>query len=47
MAEQQRWFTTHQDYDNYGLALASDTEAYVGNQGKAFELNEEAVAEVL
>jgi hypothetical protein len=28
MAEQQQWFAGKPDYENFGLALASDTEAY-------------------
>src|SRR4029077_10172745 len=28
MAERQRWFAGKPDYENWGLALASDTEAY-------------------
>ena len=30
MAEQQQWFTGKQGYENFGLALASDTKAYGG-----------------
>ena len=30
-------------YENYGLALASDTEAYAGHVGKAWELTKRAV----
>ncbi len=43
MAEQQQWFVGKPDYENYGLALASDTEAYVGHLGKARELTKRAV----
>ena len=43
MAEQQQWFTGNTDYENYGLALASDTEAYGGHLGKAGELTKRAV----
>jgi serine/threonine protein kinase/tetratricopeptide (TPR) repeat protein len=43
MAEQQQWFVGKRDYENYGLALASDTEAYVGHLGKARELTKRAV----
>ena len=28
MAEQQQWFAGQPDYENWGLALASDSEAY-------------------
>jgi serine/threonine protein kinase/tetratricopeptide (TPR) repeat protein len=43
MAEQQQWFAGKPDYENDGLALASDTEAYVGHLGKARELTKRAV----
>jgi len=44
MAEQQQWFAGKPDYENQGLALASDTEAYGGHVGKARELTKRAVA---
>jgi serine/threonine protein kinase/tetratricopeptide (TPR) repeat protein len=43
MAEQQQWFADKPDFENYGLALASDTEAYGGHLGKARELTKRAV----
>ncbi|MGB9284215.1 MAG: tetratricopeptide repeat protein, partial [Candidatus Sulfotelmatobacter sp.] len=43
MAEQQQWFAGKPDYENFGLSLASDTEAYEGHQGKARELTKRAV----
>ncbi len=43
MAEQQRWFAGKPEYENFGLALASDTEAYAGHLGKARELTKRAV----
>jgi serine/threonine protein kinase/tetratricopeptide (TPR) repeat protein len=43
MAEQQRWFAGHPEYENYGFALASDTEAFAGHIGKARELTKRAV----
>jgi eukaryotic-like serine/threonine-protein kinase len=43
MAEQQQWFAGQPDYENWGLALASDTEAYAGHLGKARELTKRAV----
>jgi serine/threonine protein kinase/Tfp pilus assembly protein PilF len=43
MAEQQEWFASKPDYENYGLGLASDTEAYAGHLGKARELTKRAV----
>jgi serine/threonine protein kinase/tetratricopeptide (TPR) repeat protein len=43
MAEQQQWFVGRTDFENVGLALASDTEAYGGHLGKARELTKQAV----
>ena len=43
MAEQQQWFAGKPEYENYGLSLASDTEAYAGHLGKARELTKRAV----
>jgi serine/threonine protein kinase/tetratricopeptide (TPR) repeat protein len=43
MAEQQQWFASKPDTENYGLSLASDTEAYAGHLGKARELTKRAV----
>jgi eukaryotic-like serine/threonine-protein kinase len=43
MAEQQQWFAGKPGYENFGLALASDTEAYGGHLGKARELTKRAV----
>ena len=43
IAEQQQWYAGKPDYENYGLALASDTEAYAGHVGKARELTKRAV----
>ncbi len=43
MAEQQQWFSGKPDYENFGLALASDTEAYGGHLAKARELTKRAV----
>jgi serine/threonine protein kinase/Tfp pilus assembly protein PilF len=43
MAEQQQWFASKPDYENVGLGLASDTEAYAGHLGKARELTKRAV----
>jgi eukaryotic-like serine/threonine-protein kinase len=42
MAEQQQWFAGNPE-ENFGLALASDTEAYAGHLGKARELTKRAV----
>ena len=38
MAEQQQWFASNPGVENFGLSLASDTEAYAGRLGKAREL---------
>jgi len=43
MNEQQKWFASQPRYENYGLALASDTEAYAGHVKKARELIRDAV----
>ena len=43
MAEQQQWFAGKPGYENVGLALASDTEAYAGHLAKARELTKRAV----
>jgi serine/threonine protein kinase/tetratricopeptide (TPR) repeat protein len=43
MAEQQRWLVGKPEYETFGLALASDTEGYVGHLRIARELNARAV----
>ena len=43
MAEQQQWFAGQSAYENLGLSLASDTEAYAGHLGKARELTKRSV----
>jgi len=43
MAEQQQWFAGKPGYENVGLALASDSEAYGGHLAKARELAKRAV----
>jgi len=43
MAEQQRWFSSHPEYENDGLALASDSEAYAGHMTKSRDLGHRAV----
>jgi DNA-binding winged helix-turn-helix (wHTH) protein len=43
MAEQQQWFAGRPEYQNFGLALASDTEAYAGHLAKARELTRRAM----
>ena len=47
MAEQQQWFAGKPEFENFGLALASDTEAYGGHLGKARELTKLAVASAI
>ena len=42
IAEQQQWFAGNPE-EYFGLALASDTEAYAGHLGKARELTKRAV----
>jgi eukaryotic-like serine/threonine-protein kinase len=42
MTEQQQWFADKPEYENFGLSLASDTEAYGGHLGKARELTKRA-----
>ena len=44
MAEQQRWYASRPEYENFGLALESDTEAYAGHLSRARELTKKAVA---
>jgi serine/threonine protein kinase/tetratricopeptide (TPR) repeat protein len=43
MAEEQQWFAGAPDYENVGLMLASDTEAYGGHLSKARQLTKRAV----
>jgi eukaryotic-like serine/threonine-protein kinase len=47
IAEQQSWFAGNPEYENVGLALASDTEAYAGHLGKAREMTERAVGSAI
>jgi hypothetical protein len=42
MVEQQGWYADKPEFENYGIALASDTEAYAGRVGKARELTKRA-----
>jgi eukaryotic-like serine/threonine-protein kinase len=39
MAKQQQWFEGQPDYENWGLALASDSKAYAGQVREARELS--------
>ena len=43
MAEELRWLASKPENENFGLSLASDTEAYAGRLGKARELTRQAV----
>jgi serine/threonine protein kinase/tetratricopeptide (TPR) repeat protein len=43
MAEQRQWFARQPELDNFGLSLASDTEAYAGHLGKARELTQRSI----
>jgi eukaryotic-like serine/threonine-protein kinase len=43
MAEQLQWFAANPDYENNGLMLASDSEAYAGHLRKARELTKGAI----
>ncbi|MGC1648182.1 MAG: tetratricopeptide repeat protein, partial [Candidatus Sulfotelmatobacter sp.] len=47
MSEQQQWFAGKPAYENYGLALAADSEAYGGHLGKAREVTKRAVASAI
>jgi eukaryotic-like serine/threonine-protein kinase len=47
MSEQQQWFAGKPESETYGLALASDTEAYAGHLGKARELTKRALDSAL
>ena len=47
MAEQQRWYAGKSEYENFGLALESDTEAYAGHLTRARELTKKAVASAI
>jgi DNA-binding winged helix-turn-helix (wHTH) protein/tetratricopeptide (TPR) repeat protein len=43
MAEQEQWFGGKPEYENFGMALSSDTEAFAGHLSKARELTKRAV----
>ena len=43
MAEQQRWYASEPAYENAGLSLAADTEAYTGHLRKARELTQKSL----
>ena len=43
MAKQEQWFSQHPELEHNGLALASDTEAYMGHVSKSRELTQQSV----
>jgi predicted Zn-dependent protease len=43
IAEEQKWFAGNPDFENNGLALAADAEAYAGRVSKARELTRRSV----
>jgi eukaryotic-like serine/threonine-protein kinase len=43
MTDEQQWFADKREYENFGLALASDTEGYGGHLTRARELTKRAV----
>jgi tetratricopeptide (TPR) repeat protein/predicted Ser/Thr protein kinase len=42
MAKQEQWFEGKPEYENFGIALTSDTEAFAGHLNKARELTKRA-----
>jgi serine/threonine protein kinase/tetratricopeptide (TPR) repeat protein len=47
IAQEQQWFVAKPDYENEGLGLASDTEAYQGHLANAEQLSERAATSAL
>jgi len=47
MTEQQRWFAGKPEYENFGLGLSSDTEAFAGHLATAEEMTKRAVASAI
>jgi eukaryotic-like serine/threonine-protein kinase len=43
LSEQDRWFASQRLYECFGLALASDSEAYAGRSAQALQLTKRAV----
>jgi hypothetical protein len=43
LEEQQQWYSSKPEYENFGLALAADTDAYGGRLSKARELTRRSV----
>lgn len=44
MVEQERWFAGRREYENFGLGLASDTDAFVGRLRTARQFTQRAVS---
>jgi tetratricopeptide (TPR) repeat protein len=42
MEQEQKWFESHPDDANFGLAMASESQAYAGRLAKARELSRKA-----
>ncbi|HVH50380.1 MAG TPA: tetratricopeptide repeat protein, partial [Candidatus Bathyarchaeia archaeon] len=47
MAEQGKWLEEHAGYENFGLSMEADTEAYAGHVKKARELTRKSVESAL
>jgi tetratricopeptide (TPR) repeat protein len=47
ISEQQRWYASQPYYENFGLSLDADTEAYSGHSRKAWELSKRSVKSAL
>jgi DNA-binding winged helix-turn-helix (wHTH) protein/tetratricopeptide (TPR) repeat protein len=47
MSEQQQWFAHQPEYEHFGLALASDSEASAGHEGLARELTNRSVGSAI
>ena len=47
MAEQEKWLEEHAGYENFGLSMEADTEAYAGHVKKARELTRKSVESAL
>jgi eukaryotic-like serine/threonine-protein kinase len=43
LGEQEQWFAGKPEYENFGLALTSDSEAYAGHLSKARELTKRSL----
>jgi DNA-binding winged helix-turn-helix (wHTH) protein/tetratricopeptide (TPR) repeat protein len=47
MSEQQQWFAHQPEYEHFGLALASDSEASAGHEGLARQLTDRSVGSAI